>query len=295
MAMKNKSVRLCPACDGGKRRLLGEKNGFEVFECTNCLTLYTGHVPLSDESQDYDEYYSECNLSVPNFIKQRVGEILRGFDRYRQSNRLLDIGFGAGTVLEIAEKQSWQVCGLEVSRPAFEHAKERGFEVFYGGLREAGYPDGHFDVITASEILEHLPDPVSDLREIVRILRPGGLFWATTPSARALSFRLLNLKWSVLSPPEHIQLYSRKGAALMLRAAGFEKIRFKTFGLNPAEIAEHYRKREADSTVGRVQSGYVLNESLTRSPLRRLLKKTLNESLNLFSVGDSLKIYAETK
>jgi SAM-dependent methyltransferase len=254
-------------------------------------------VPAAGQSEDYDAYYSESNLSVPEFIRARLREIIDGFGPYRRSNRLLDIGFGAGTMLETAREMKWDVAGLEVSKPAVDYARKQGFEVFRGSLSEANYPDGHFDVVTSSEILEHLPDPNGDLREIARILRPGGLLWATTPSATGLSFRLMKLNWTVLSPPEHIQLYSKNGVRLMLRKAGFAAVRLRTAGLNPMEIVNHFRNGNKPAATGfdRVEAAYQLNESLTRSPARKLLKKGLNASLNIFGLGDSLKIYARTR
>lgn len=82
---------------------------------------------------------------------------------------------------------NWETFGVEVSKTAVENAKNFGFNVFHGELHEANYSANFFDVIIASEILEHLYDPRKLVREVYRILRPGGLFWATTPSSRGLS------------------------------------------------------------------------------------------------------------
>lgn len=293
--MTKSEPRNCPACKSARRTSVGEKNCFSIYSCKACGTLFTGHVPAGAEQQDYDQYYSEDNLRVPAFVRERLREILAGFDRYRETGNFLDIGFGAGTLLQVAAESNWHTHGIEVSKPAVEYARERGFDVFHGELSEAQYPEGHFDVVTASEILEHMPDPAKDLREIVRILRPGGLFWATTPSARSLSFLLLKQEWSVMSPPEHIQLYSIRGARILLKRAGFSRIRFQTLGLNPSEIIAHFRRAPAESMgFDRVQTAYQLNEKLSSSPLRKTVKNVLNGSLNLLGIGDSMKIYAET-
>jgi SAM-dependent methyltransferase len=286
--------RVCPACGSADRTTKGQKNGFDILVCRFCRSIYTGHVPAAEQAEDYDGYYGEANLAVPAFIQERLGEILASFAKYRKLNRLLDIGFGAGTLLEIASLQKWQPYGLEVSKPAIEQARSRGFEVFHGSLSDAPFPANHFDVITASEILEHLPDPVSDLAKIATILRPGGLFWATTPSAKSLSFRILKLDWSILSPPEHIQLYSADGAMIMLKNAGFSSVKFRTLGLNPLELLNYIRNgRQPNKGFDRVQTGYKLNESLTNSRFRKKVKAALNLGLDKMRIGDSLKIFAE--
>jgi SAM-dependent methyltransferase len=210
--------RRCPACDsaGGSER--GTKNGIVLRACGGCGTLYAAQ---GGGAFDYDGYYDEANLSVPDFIGARLDEIFASFAPYRRTNRLLDIGCGAGSLLEAARRAGWEAHGTEVSAPAVEHARAAGFEVFCGDLAEAGFPEGHFDVVTASEILEHLPDPRAMVREIARVVRPGGLFWGTTPHGRGLSARLLGERWSVVSPPEHLQLFSLGGVERMLREAGF--------------------------------------------------------------------------
>ncbi len=289
--------RDCPACRKVERRRVGTKNEFEFFDCLACLTLYTGEAPTAGHSEDYDEYYSESNLAVPNFVIERVREIVADFDSYRVSNRLLDIGFGAGTILDVASEFGWQVYGLEVSKPAVYQAQKRGYEIFHGPLLDAKYPEDYFDVITASEILEHLDSPMENLNEIRRLLRPGGLFWATTPSARSLPRRTLGLGWSVASPPEHVQLFSRAGVYRMLEQSGLVPISLKTSGLNPFEIIDHFRMSRISGNGGsnRVSAAYSLNERLTSSPFRKTVKKILNVILGLSGLGDTIRIAATKK
>jgi SAM-dependent methyltransferase len=285
--------RDCPGCGGRKCKELGSKNGFEIVSCVECGSIYTGHLPLAGEQENYDEYYSEANLRVPEFITERVKEIVDEFERYRSSNRFLDIGFGAGTLLETAAEKGWNVAGTEVSRPAVEQARARGFGVFKGLLRDANYPSGHFDVVTASEILEHLDSPQEELIEIARILRPGGLFWATTPSARGISRWVMGVNWSVMSSPEHTQLYSKSGIDAMLKKAGFRTAAIRAYGTNLCEIFNHFRTgQKADPQFNRVETAYSLNENLTRSPARKFVKNALNFALDVSGLGDSLKIYA---
>jgi ubiquinone/menaquinone biosynthesis C-methylase UbiE len=144
-------------------------------------------------------------------------------------------------------------------------------------------------------------DPQPLLQEVARILRPGGLFWATTPHARGLSGRLLGAKWSCVWPPEHLQLFSVRGMTKLLRDAGFRQLRINTTGGNPLEIFHAMRSaKSAPKTVDqhfaqnfdRVTTSYELNQSMMKSRSRRALKNTVNGFLKLSRLGDSLKVFA---
>src|SRR5687767_2775171 len=275
--MADKKQRGCPACQSLKKTELGEKNGFLMLGCKNCRSIYSSYLPTGEEAKDYDDYYTEANLLLPDFIEKRNEEIIKDFEPYFSSGRLLDIGFGSAIMMRVAQAKGWQVSGVEVSKTAVEYAEKCGFEVFHGELKEAKYPDGFFDVITASEIIEHCPQPEILLDEVIRILRPGGLFWATTPSAGGLSFKLTGLDWTIICPPEHLQLFSKKAIRLIMKKAGFSQVKIQTSGFNPFEAINNFRSRfgrsqEKEETFNRVGTGYALNESLTKSPVRQKIK-----------------------
>lgn len=294
-----KNIRPCPGCDAINGRQLGVKNGYEMLVCRACRTIYTSTGISADPQDTYQDYYAAVNLTVPDFISIRAGEIVQSLSDCRKNGRMLDIGFGSGVMMDAAKVQGWQTFGLEVSAPAVEQARTKGFEVFHGTLEDATYPTGHFDLITASEILEHLADPKTTLKEIARILRPGGMFWGTTPAATGLSFRLMGVDWSMIAPPEHAQLFSAKAVWTLFRGAGFSNVMIKTHGAAPGEIIHYFRNKNRSTLAeskghDRLNSAYQLNENLMRSPSRRFIKNTLNATLNAFTLGDSLKIFAST-
>ena len=300
------SKRSCPACGSAVPKRRWQKNDFQLLACGSCSTMYTERLPDTTPSQDYDNYYSAENLTVAAFVAKHLDEIVRTFEPYRKNNRLLDVGCGAGTFLEAAARAGWQATGVEVSRTAAEHIREKGFDVFGGELEKANYPNDHFDVVIASEVLEHVPDPEAMIEQIARVLRSGGLLWATTPHGRGISARLLGVQWSIVCPPEHLQLFSVSSIKKLLTNAGFGSVKVATHGTNPFEIFHSLRRGQnstaADAGEGavtdggqhfnRVESSYQLNEFLSDSPLRRLLKGTLNGLLNAARLGDSIKIRA---
>lgn len=293
-----KVTRACVACGSSKAQKLGVKNELEIVSCRRCSTIYTPYSPWYSSAYFYLGYYLKPEeVDAPAFVKTRLEEITAEFAPYRQTNKLLDIGCGAGSLLEAARKHGWDGQGLDVSSHAAQHVRELGFEVFEGELHEAAFPSAHFDVVTAAELLEHISEPRVLLREVARILRPGGLFWTTTPHARGISARMLGLKWRCIWPPEHLQLFSIRGLKSLLREAGFRDIRVDTTGGNPVEIWHalgHTKSapKTVDQHFDRVLTSFQLNESLMKSRSRRALKSTVNSFLNLSRLGDSMKVFA---
>lgn len=290
--------RACPACQAIDYFKRGTKGGCDLLVCRRCKTLFIAKLPDAESSKNYQNYYTETNLTVPDFINRRMDDIVRGFSSFRDNGRLLDVGFGASTLLKAAQRAGWKPFGVDVSPNACEQASSLGFEVFCGTLEAANYSDDVFDVVTASEVLEHVPEPKRVLAEIARVLRPGGLLWMTTPHAWGISAFMLGLKWSVVRPPEHLQLFSIRGAKRMLEQNGFRCLGVATEGVNPYELIQGLRVNRTenpDVLNERVLPGYQLNEALLASKRRRLLRSGLNSILNLSRSGDSLKIWAQKK
>ena len=293
-----KATRACVACGSGEAQKLGIKNELEIVCCRRCRTLYTPYSPWYSSEYFYLGYYLKADeINTPTFVKTRLEEITAAFAPYRQTTRLLDIGCGAGNLLEAARHHGWTAQGLDVSSPAAKHVRELGFEVFEGELHGAAFPSAYFDVVTAAELIEHIFDPRALVQEVARILRPGGLFWITTPHARGLSARLLGLKWQCIWPPEHLQLFSISGVKALLRDSGFRDVRVDTTGGNPIEIwhavgGAKSAPKTVDQHFDRVLTSYDLNESLMKSRSRRALKNTVNSFLNLSRLGDSMKVFA---
>jgi 2-polyprenyl-3-methyl-5-hydroxy-6-metoxy-1,4-benzoquinol methylase len=136
---------------------------------------------------------------------------------------LLDVGCGNGVFMLRARAASWRVQGLEPDPNAAASARKAGLDVTEGTL-DTFHPTAHFDVITASHVIEHVHDPREFVRRILALLRPGGLVWLATPNARGLGHRWYGRAWRGLEPPRHMTVLTPKALQSLLRDAGFAQI-----------------------------------------------------------------------
>ncbi len=304
----------CPVC---RERRLHELKGTyceRALLCGRCGHTFVPDLPSDQElARVYASYGYDTEAAAPTFLDGILAELVSSFGPYRREGRLLDVGFGAGGLLRTARDAGWNTFGVELSPAAVRRGLARSLGALYEGSFLEHPSEGNFDVIVMSELVEHLVDPMPYLRRAAELLRPGGLLYATTPHGRGLSGRLLGASWSVLRPPEHLQLFSIASLRASLQRAGFSRPRVFARGLLPHELLDKARsvlRPRTNATAsaggspgappgalgpgeGRVERSYRLNEALRSSAVGRTAKKTANAVLRATALGDSLCVMAE--
>ncbi len=96
--------------------------------------------------------------------------------------RILDAGCGSGrNMVDLARRGT--VTGVELSQPSVEKARERGCgEVVEGSVLEMPFADASFDLAVSLDVIEHLEDDLGALRELRRVVAPGGALLVTVPA-----------------------------------------------------------------------------------------------------------------
>jgi SAM-dependent methyltransferase len=129
--------------------------------------------------------------------------------------RILDVGCGTGANLELLGKYG-EASGVDVSQEALAFCRARGLEnVRHGEAEKLPFEDGSFDLVTGLDVVEHLDDDVAGLKEMWRVLRPGGRALLFVPAFMFL--------WGVQDDiSRHRRRYTLPDLRKIVREAGLE-------------------------------------------------------------------------
>ncbi|MBW3544924.1 MAG: class I SAM-dependent methyltransferase [Bacteroidetes bacterium] len=285
----------CLICNSTR---IAELIGYEkhdLVKCKDCDFVFMRAIPSTEELSDhYSTYSYGSNLFLSPITIKSYNNLLDEFEQYRSSNKILDVGCGAGFFLEQAQKRGWEVYGTEYSNKALELCAAKGFKMQEGVLDSKGFSVHNFDVITSFEVIEHINNPQEELYHINRLLRSGGLFYCTTPNFNSIMRYYLKDNYNIIGYPEHLSYYTYKTLTKVLKKSGFKKKKFLITGISLTRISES--KSTVASTVELINSA---DEKLRRQIEQKwylgLVKSIANNILTLSNTGMTLKGYFEKK
>jgi methionine biosynthesis protein MetW len=161
-----------------------------------------------------------------------------------RGERLLDIGCWDGRLLEKIRDTALynELRGVDIVEAGVDLARKKGFNAQVVDLN-AGvipFPDQYFDAVTMLAVLEHVFDPYSIIREVRRVLRPGGTFIIDVPNvasvtnrARILLGRIPVTSHDIGWDGGHLHYFTKHALDHFLQSEGFEVLDRRTTGGSP--------------------------------------------------------------
>jgi SAM-dependent methyltransferase len=247
-----RACRICAHAENhrpfvAREMMFGTREEFEYFECANC-----GAVQISEVPADLSRYYPPDYLSFnrppprPNWLRrylkrcrarQALGQPnllgrLLSLGRplppllewaknggLRLDDAILDVGSGAGRLLLKMRAAGFSnLTGVDpfLQRDLRYDAHTRVLKLELAEL------NGPYDFVMLHHSLEHVPNPLSTLKEVRQLLKPDRFCLVRTPTAGGHAWRAYGADWVQLDPPRHLLLHTERSLRLLAGQAGLE-------------------------------------------------------------------------
>jgi len=220
---------------------------FPVVRCGDCSLVYADeHFKAADLESFYSgDYYQRAYVCHPHEIDRKLAQdYVRAFnlvDRHLKGGKLLDFGCARGTFLAELDRRGfaprWSLQGVDINPDEIRMGREAGLDLCCADLETAAFEEESFDAVSSLSVLEHLQDPLGNLRELRRILRPGGELLIIVPHGASLIIDLAIVASKLLGGvargftdnvfhEEHLYYFTRETLGRTLQACGFRPRRF---------------------------------------------------------------------
>jgi len=202
--VSNNYPAACPLCNTNQKLAFLPDTEREYYRCSCCDLIFVSrecHLSEIDQRARYDSHNNDPDdPRYRNFFKQ----LLVPLRAILPSNSYgLDFGSGPGPTLSLMLEE----CGHKVDL----------YDKFYA-QNDAVFQN-RYDFITATEVVEHLPNPLKDLEALVKILQKGGILAIMT---EIVSPQLDFTNWYYKNDPSHVCFYSEKTFLYLANLLGLE-------------------------------------------------------------------------
>jgi 2-polyprenyl-3-methyl-5-hydroxy-6-metoxy-1,4-benzoquinol methylase len=152
--------------------------------------------------------------------RRMFGRHLRRIEGEVGVGRILDVGCANGDFLKVARSRGWSVFGADPS-VAREQVEAEGIELVGTTVHDAALDAGSLDAVTFWDVLEHVVDPIADLRRARELLKPEGILALTVPDSANVLARASGRRWfGYKTAGEHLQFFTHQSLSTAFDKAG---------------------------------------------------------------------------
>jgi SAM-dependent methyltransferase len=207
-----------------------------IIRCTNCGVRRRDPGIADDYGETYHAPYVEQGEAIHPHQLSHFADLMTA--RLRDFNvtgvKFLDVGCSTGRALRLASTLGFTATGIDLSKWAANYCARLGFETRHGTLIDQWTEEDIFDVIHCSHTIEHVPDPISYIQEMRRLLKTGGHLMLAFPNYASLPRFLLRKNWATLCLDSHLWQFTSRQMRRLLRRHGFAVFSLRTLhGYSP--------------------------------------------------------------
>jgi SAM-dependent methyltransferase len=184
------------------------------------------------------DYYEELWRRLPEQLEPPDWELRRSFllSEVRAGDRALDLGCGAGEFTAVLAEAGAHAVGVDVSEAALARARAKHPGLDFRLVPIDGplpFEGNWFELVWASEVIEHVADTGRWLSDVRRVLAPGGRLLMTTPSHGRLRVALGGVERFSEPLGDHLHLYTARSLRELLGEFGFGEVWVRAAGGPP--------------------------------------------------------------
>lgn len=220
--------KICPVCFAGEKFSFIEdynlkENNFSLYQCQNCqVQFFAPFKSIEDKGHEQRNIYKISEVIKPIIFRGYHKKFFERNKNFSDKLKILDLGCGTGEFLSELKKRGCEVWGADFDRNAVLAAKKYfNLENIYASSFEDFFKNNNlpqFDIITIFEAIQYLEDPLEFVKNIQKILKPGGKIILSVPSRQRMMAGLD--KWDL--PPYCLTRWNKKSISNL-----FSKINFK--------------------------------------------------------------------
>lgn len=227
----------CPVC---KTKPITTPEEFSIYLCPKCQVRWT-FLPkdINSDALYEDEVYAIVDNRESIFEKVIFWEAKKVLKKAEKlvsgkSKRLLDFGSGKGQFLSVAKKLSWTGIGIETAVERATFAREKyGVKVSQELYTEGVVEGGEYDLICLNHVLEHLPEPVSLVHELMDSnLKKDGIWYVEVPRANSWQAKIAGKNWIHWDIPKHLTHWTEAGIEKVFGDLGYKVVSDRTFSIH---------------------------------------------------------------
>ena len=230
----------CPVCGNCSVTPVLSRAPTEVYGlcgvCGHGVLLSLPTVPDVYSKPDYYQRRSESGVGYDAYAQEqsyreaKAERLLNWIERHspRPITSMLEVGSGYGYSRAAAERRGWHTLGVDLNPHAAAASRDRyGMDTLVGTLEQAlalrSVAQHSWDLILYQFVLEHVADPIAELRHAAEAVAPTGQIVLTVPSMQAAERVVFGASYRSLRP-DHLHLFSWKSLDICMAKAGLHRV-----------------------------------------------------------------------